>query len=295
MLKNRLFVIVLLFSIVPTLFVVQAFSQSYTTVTTKMTTSNYVSTTNTQTTPVSSYATTNTIKTTIADSWTQSAVDARHCLVEYYPINLDAGQALIGTIKADQKDSIVLYLLSEQQVNTWKAASPRYCNPEENQVSPIWYSGTVDTHVTEATLKYTAAGAGLYYLVVETYYYKPVGISVNLATQFGETTTVVLYQTVFSTAVYSFTQTMTSELIEQLSAQATSNLGSGSMLLVIILVVAVLGALIVVLAVRSSRRRSGPPATPRAQIDTSKRFCISCGAELPLQAKFCNKCGSTQN
>jgi hypothetical protein len=285
----------LLFSIVPTLFVVQTFSQSYTTATTQMTTVNYVSTTNTQTTPVSSYATTSSITTTIAESWTQSAVDARHCWVQYYRINLDAGQALIGTIKADQIDSIVLYFLSEQQVNSWKAAKPRYCNPEENQVSPIWYAGTPDTHVTEATLRYTAARAGLYYLVVETYYNKPVGISVNLAIQFGQTTTVVLYQTVFSTAVYSYAQTMTSERVEQVSAQAMSNLGSGSMLLVIILVVAILGAFVVVLAVRSSRRRSTPPTTPREQIDTSKRFCISCGAMLPLQAKFCDKCGSTQN
>jgi ribosomal protein L40E len=185
--------------------------------------------------------------------------------------------------------------MSEQQVTAWEQASNRYCDPAENQVSVLWYAGTSSNHVTQANMKYTATGAGLFHLVIETYYYQPVGITINLVTEYGQTTTVVLRQTVFSTAIYSLTQTIASEIVQQLSTQPTSNLGSSDMLLPTILVIAVLGALIVGVVVRSSRRRARTPTPAMEQGARSERFCISCGAKLSPDAKFCKKCGSAQN
>jgi ribosomal protein L40E len=61
----------------------------------------------------------------------------------------------------------------------------------------------------------------------------------------------------------------------------------------------VLGA-IVVGSILISRKRARMPANARESISKMKaekgvQFCINCGAELPGDSRFCNKCGSAQS
>jgi ribosomal protein L40E len=47
-------------------------------------------------------------------------------------------------------------------------------------------------------------------------------------------------------------------------------------------------------AILHLRKRAKIPAAAKERPSRGVQFCINCGAELPPNSKFCNKCGSTQ-
>jgi ribosomal protein L40E len=51
-------------------------------------------------------------------------------------------------------------------------------------------------------------------------------------------------------------------------------------------------AAISVAVIMLRRRRSNLPIAPSTQ--PTGKYCISCGAAMPLTAKYCPKCGSSQ-
>jgi ribosomal protein L40E len=79
-------------------------------------------------------------------------------------------------------------------------------------------------------------------------------------------------------------------------------------LIIIIVVIVVVIVVVVLLIMRKKRRRAmekaavpppapTPPTTPAPTLvekSASTKYCLKCGASLPLEAKFCPKCGSTQ-
>jgi hypothetical protein len=295
---SRKFLIALLlsFSIIPVLLSPQTFGQAYTTVTTQMTTVNFVTNVNTQTIPISSYEVTTTEQTVLSEIWTQSGVGVHYCWITYYDFEAEAGQTVTGTIIADQHDTLAVYLLSDQQYATWSKAHPNYCNPADNNVDVLWYAGS-NSRVTQANVQYIVKESGKYWFLVETYSSKEVVITLNLSTQYGQTTTMVLYSTLFSTAVYPFTQTATSVMTQQLP-QSPLNFGSSGMLMPATgIVIVILLALIGYIALRRRKgggmtrgKLSATPETPKS-VD---QFCISCGSKLSQGSKFCNRCGTAQ-
>jgi hypothetical protein len=228
--------------------------------------------------------------------WTQSGVGVHYCWITDYHFEAEAGQTVTGTIIADQHDTLAVYLLSDQQYATWSKAHPNYCDPANNNVDVLWYAGS-NSRVTQANVQYIVKESGKYWFLVETYSSKEVVITLNLSTQYGQTTTMVLYSTLFSTAVYPFTQTATSVMTQQLP-QSPLNFGSSGMLMPATgIVIVILLALIGYIALRRRKgggmtrgKLSATPETPKS-VD---QFCISCGSKLSQGSKFCNRCGTAQ-
>lgn len=83
--------------------------------------------------------------------------------------------------------------------------------------------------------------------------------------------------------------------------QPPQTTGSTGNMLQLGLVIAVIAAVALVALLLYSRRGRQPRTTKIKKVDSrtkkvasGKNFCIECGTELPLKAKFCNRCGSKQ-
>lgn len=236
-LQRFLLSLLLSFSVVSSLLGAVAYSQALTTMTTTTTAVTLLSNTNTQSTPLATYATTNSFQSiVVSTSWIRNGVDPRHCLTDYFSFVGHVGQSVSGTISANQDDSLTVYLLSDAQFSAWRSSN--YCDPGQAGIGVQWFVGSDSSHVKTATVSWTSPADGKYWFLVETFSNKSVVISMSLSTQGLQTSTVVLYSTVFSIAVYSLTQTYTSELVQQLQQQAAAGPGSNSLPLPIIIAVA---------------------------------------------------------
>jgi len=99
----------------------------------------------------------------------------------------------------------------------------------------------------------------------------------------------------YSTDTLTLTTIATGTVVrtEQVGLQLDQN----SMLIIAVIVVAAVAVVAVVVLRRRGRGKPIAAAPMGAPVESqlgAKRFCISCGAELPATVNFCNKCGSKQ-
>jgi ribosomal protein L40E len=82
------------------------------------------------------------------------------------------------------------------------------------------------------------------------------------------------------------------------SSSSASSMPSMNVYLVGLIGILIAGVLVTVLLLGKRRRGDSTPQVasikPR-EVEKGRAYCIKCGVELPLDAQFCNKCGSAQN
>jgi len=118
-------------------------------------------------------------------------------------------------------------------------------------------------------------------------------VGVAYGTTFVVTSQVVSLR--YSTDTLTVTTIATGTVVrtEQVGLQLDQN----SMLIIAVIVVAVVAVVAVVVLRRRGPGKPVAAAPMGAPVEShfgAKRFCISCGAELPAGVSFCNKCGSKQ-
>jgi len=158
----------------------------------------------------------------------------------------------MGSITADQKNTLVVYILSDAQYKAWRAG--KTCNPDNAQGS-VWQAGSAGygNQLTTANVDWTPLVTGTYWILAQTYSSADVVLTVNLNSQFGQIRTVMLYSTLFSTTVYALTQTLSSVMAQQLP-QSQPNNGLSGMALPLGIIVIVVLVLIGYLAVRRRKK-----------------------------------------
>ncbi|MEM3606655.1 MAG: zinc-ribbon domain-containing protein [Candidatus Bathyarchaeia archaeon] len=77
--------------------------------------------------------------------------------------------------------------------------------------------------------------------------------------------------------------------VKALSKPASSFIGILTIAIIALIIIAVI-AVIFMKKKKAASSKALEPSTPQI----NKRFCVKCGAEIPIDAKYCLKCGATQ-
>jgi ribosomal protein L40E len=96
-------------------------------------------------------------------------------------------------------------------------------------------------------------------------------------------------------SVYSTTVTAISLYTTQIPPLSAITASSGSLMTVLGVVVIILVAVVLLFLLTRTKGAKTKPVAPKMATTTQKSFCINCGAELPANSKFCNKCGTAQS
>jgi ribosomal protein L40E len=250
-------------------------------------------------TTVASISTESAVMTTISTDWLlqEEVIDLpaggqAYCgYYGYRILSLDAGQVHVS-YHTDGRP-VSFWLLNERDFQRWKGL--RGCE------QPLYFKEGVAFKFKSGTYEFTTAvpSTGEYYFLFfndDKSHGVVVTLNVDAGTQQTEYT-VTNEHTVYSTeqTIYP-TQTMTF---------STEPVGIGALFYSGIGLIVVAVVLLGVSRIRGSRPSSAPVPTTRAaqpaptapavpSLKTAGKFCINCGAPLPVQATFCNKCGSRQ-
>jgi len=213
------------------------------------------------------------------------------CFVDDRAFSAKKGQVVSVNLESDNEFS--MYLMTEKDYKAWDKR--KECSPGE--VSD--FTGAFG--ITSYNEQLVMGNDGWYRFVFLNFDKADMVVLEAKAEVVGaayETTFVVTSQVVslrYSTDTLTLTTVATGTVVR--TEQVWFALGQNSMLIVVVVVVAVVA---VVAAIVLRRRGHGKPvaAVPTgAPVESplaAKRFCISCGAELPATVNFCNKCGSKQ-
>jgi hypothetical protein len=279
-LNSRLLVIVLLsFSVVTVFCTPQAFSQSYTTLTTSIISVTTESNTISSMIPVSSFAVTTTTEESFSYVWTLGG-DSEHCINNWFSFGAAPGDTITGTITAESP-TMVVYLLSDQQYTAWGRGS--YCDPRRSTgIGTQWFS---DFNTKQATVNWTASISGQYWFVIETFSGNNVVVTVNLSKHSAQTSMNVLYTTQYSTEVDTLSRTLALVTAHEVA----SLLGVSPALIFGVVIVAVL----ILVGYAIMMRRRGSTKT-FGSVSSSPIFCVRCGSALHIGSKYCRRCGAQQ-
>jgi ribosomal protein L40E len=212
------------------------------------------------------------------------------CWVDNRRFGAKKGEVVSVNVESDNEFS--LYLMTEKDFTKWEKT--RKCSPGE--VSD--FTGAFD--ITSYNEQLVIGNDGQYRFVFLNFGHDRVVIKfkAEIVGVAYETTSVVTSHVVslqYSTDTMTLTTIATGTVVR--TEQVGLPLGQNSMLIVVVVVVAVVA---VVAAIVLRRRGHGKPVAavptgpPVESQLAAKRFCISCGAELPATVNFCNKCGSKQ-
>jgi hypothetical protein len=216
-------------------------------------------------------------------SFTMPAVQPRHCWYDYTYGPLSAGERLVG--KVTSEIPIDFFVMSTDQYNAFSHGS---CDQD--------YSAYVKVSgVKSYSLNWVVPADGDYYFV---FFNNPAGSlatskatgSFSLQFAYGQLATSTIYSQEGTTIQSVTTRTMSSIYYSTVQ-NPLEGITSPFSLIIIGVIVGVIGvAAAVAITKRSKTRETRRPSKP-----SSKTFCMNCGAELPPNSKFCNKCGSAQN
>jgi hypothetical protein len=259
-------------------------SQSLTTITSWTTVTGQVTSTSYRTFAVATTSVTSTSTATHNYTFTIPAQLARHCYFTYWNATFRAGDRVVGKVIV-VSNTIDFYIMSNAQLQSFNH-SP--CDEEGTG-----YVKALD--IKSYVVDWVVPADGEYNLVFFSYspsVSKP-KITGFFAVQYMHSQLVAstVYSQTGATTVSTSTRTLTSVYYSTVQ----NPLGGIASPLSLIIVGVIVGIIVVVVAVVAfPKRRKGPGAKP-LETKEQKRFCINCGAELPANSKFCNKCGSAQN
>lgn len=268
----------LLLSLIPVMTSIGSISgQTYTTMTNALTLTTQI--TNTQVNSV----TTGSVVTTSTEQQSESLYSgsfslpaaAQYCgYYSYTPFNGAVGQVLSVSLTADNR--VDIYLMSSQSYAAYsqRGGVDDTCRPTVSTI--ITKEGTTSSNFT-----IMLQNDDKYYLIVNNIS-KSLGVNANLNMAFVSastaTLTTQLYATSSATIISTFTQTSTSLQVQAI--QPAPSIGSSLPILVVAIIIIVGG----ILAYRLLRGKKEVEAG---------RSCEKCGAQLPPNAKFCKKCGTS--
>ena len=254
---RKLISLLILLSIIPAITATVA-GQSYSTVTSILTTVNQLSYTNTISAPVQTLTYTTSGSQTLVDtSYATVAQNQGFCQVQYINFQAQGGERVTGTITSSAPNSLIAYILTDQDFHTWGNASPSYCNPSDNSVTPQWTSSS--DQLTSATVDWTPKVDGKYWLASEVYSNAgTVTVTINLSSPFVQTVTSEQFSTSTVNSVIATTQTLTSIQVQSQQPQATTSTGSTSDLMLPVAGVAAVIIVIVAVALVMLKRKAKP-------------------------------------
>ena len=113
----------------------------------------------------------------VSTTFTNDGAGASNCANTAASFNATKGQMLLGSITANQPNTLTVRILTDSQASAWNATNG--CSPDQAQGS-VWQSGS---QVTIANLKWTAPQTGTYWLLMQTYSAVPVVVVMNLYSQ----------------------------------------------------------------------------------------------------------------
>jgi hypothetical protein len=213
-----------------------------------------------------------------------------YCSSEDLPINLMAGDTLIGKVSSSYPGGVYLAIMTPQQYTTFLYSTGRTCASlaHDNVYYKIGQS---------FQLQWTASSSGSYKLVFGNPNYAPTTVTLSLSR-----ISIVVYSSTISSSHSSLSSrsaTRTSpNLLATLTTATTASvqplngiaspifLAAGALIIGILVVTAIV-------AIPKKKKVAGVKKEPSRQ-GGEEMFCINCGAKLPTGSKFCNKCGATQ-
>jgi hypothetical protein len=143
------------------------------------------------------------------------------------------------------------------------------------------------------------SSSGSYYFIFANSYARDATVQFGLWTENPVTMQVATSKAVLSTEMQTRTPTQptvaTTSSAYYSTEQSLPDWTKSPIALAIIGLI--VGIIIVVAIVAVPKHEKKTPATKRrrpSEIEQEKGFCINCGAELPPNSKFCNKCGTAQ-
>jgi hypothetical protein len=245
-------------------------SQAYITITSKTTETGQVTTTSYGTSAIATQTLTSTITNTHDYSFTLPALPARDC--DYDDVNgtFNAGDRLIGTVVTN--GIMDFYVMSSDQFHQFTHGS---CN---RQFPALVAARKV---ISSYSLYWVVPADGVYYFVFFNYaswgsgtnqvigsfsLEYPVSQSATLTLRTRTSQPTVLAITEISSSVYPSTIQMSPGPVLPMS------------LFVYLVIIVILEAIAIGTMIS----------------EKEMRFCVNCGAVLPLDSKSCNKCGSAQ-
>jgi ribosomal protein L40E len=212
------------------------------------------------------------------------------CRVDNRAFSAKKGQVV--SVNIESNNEFTLYIMTEKNYKAWEKT--KECSPGE--VSD--FTGAFD--ITSYNEQLVVGNDGWYRFVILNFgsgtaviRFKAEVVGVAYETTSVVTSHVVSLQ--YSTDTMTLTTIATGTVVR--TEQVGLPLGQNSMLIVAVVVVAVVAVVAVFVLRRRGRGKSVAAAPIGAPVESqlaAKRFCISCGAELPATVNFCNKCGSKQ-
>jgi len=214
----------------------------------------------------------------------------KYCNVDTRAFSAKKGEVISTNIESSSEFS--LYLFTEKDYKKWQKTG--HCSPGE--VSD--FTGAFG--ITSYNEQLVMANGDWYRFVLINYgpgsaviKFKAEIVGVAYETTFVVTSQVVSLR--YSTDTLTLTTVATGTVVR--TEQVGFQLGQNSLLIVVVVVVAVVAVVAVFVLRRRAHGKSVAAVPTGAPVESqlaAKRFCISCGAELPATVNFCNKCGSKQ-
>lgn len=269
---------------------------------------------------------TNTAVTKVVVTHTSSILDGtytieptsgkRVCYYVYWNLTLDAGDVHVSydaKIDTEKGYDIDFWIFDESQWHTFE--SRKYC-PSENTEIPAVFERSRGRAVSAYDSAIYIPTAGEYYFVFMSYSGKPVSLTLNVSLL--QHTELMSYSTMYSTQTVISTVISTTENVFTTQTTSSSYTTPPDFTMVIIGGAIVTIAIIVALLLMRRRRVPTPastyqPPSPAPEVPQARapvtptlpplapgvqppvgKFCINCGAPLPVRATFCNKCGTKQ-
>jgi ribosomal protein L40E len=283
--RQVLFSILLLLSLIPLLSAPIVISQNVSTVTN--TSYSY---------SVTSYVT-STSSLFVSIQFTVTA----HCHYSYYPFNASGlkGTEIFGGVLTSSK--MDFYIMTGNQYSDFTSAGGRTCQgiPASGLVVA---KGVTSAYAIDWVVP---PNEGTYYFIFANPYALDATVQFGLwkqapVTELAYVTSLIVW-TETRTATPTATQssaTPTLSSVYSSTLQTSPGLARPTTYIEYLAVIVVLGAIAVGAILISGKRARKPTAakeTSEAKTKKEVQFCINCGAELPRDSKFCNKCGSAQS
>jgi hypothetical protein len=268
--RKALLPVLLALSVIPLILTSPVSSQAYVTVTSWTTETSQVTTTSYGTSAVATQTLTSTVTNTHDYSFTLDALPARDC--DYDDLNgtFHAGDTLIGKVATNAL--MDFYVMSSEQFHQFALGSCNRQYPALVAAKKIFLS---------YSLYWVVPSDGIYYFVFFNYASWGSGAnevigSFSLEYPVSQSATLTLRMRMSESIVFATAETLST--VYPSTVHAPPDLVLPMSLFLYLVVIVVLEAIAIGTLISQEEMR----------------FCVNCGAVLPLDSKSCNKCGSAQ-
>jgi hypothetical protein len=207
------------FSIAAALLAPQALGQVYTTVTGQTTTESQLVYTETQSSADSSHTSNTIIQEPIVSELLTQTGYVSGCAWRSFSFLTATGEALSGEIPVDEPNTLIVFIISDNDYNLWIQPSNNYCDPTfSGNVVVQWSQGSNELALTRIDVSWTAPSAGRFWLVIETNSYVADIVTANISIQKSYQNAIAVYSTSFLTGTSDIAQVMATQTVEYASS-----------------------------------------------------------------------------